>query len=166
MILYQSQDTSLTLRSTTIEDAHLILSYIHKLAIYEKCEDAMTATKADIEKSLFIEKQAEVIIIEHQGIPIGFALYFYNYSTFLGKANLYLEDLFIDEAYRHRGYGKHVFKYLANLALEKGCERMDWMCLTWNDPAKKFYESMGAKPMSDWVTYRLDHQGIKGLTKE
>lgn len=166
MILYQTKDKTLSLRSTTIEDSELILSYIHKLAIYEKCEDAMTATKSDIEKSLFIEKQAEVIIIEHHEIPIGFALYFLNYSTFLGKANLYLEDLFIDEVYRHKGYGKHVFKYLAYLALEKGCERMDWMCLTWNDPAKKFYESMGAKPMSDWVTYRLDHERIKGLTKE
>ncbi len=166
MILYQTKDQTLSLRSTTIEDSEMILSYIHKLAIYEKCEDAMKATVSDLERSLFIEKQAEVIMIEHQHQPIGFALYFFNYSTFLGKANLYLEDLFIDEVHRHKGYGKHVFKYLAKLALDKGCERMDWMCLTWNDPAKKFYESMGAKPLSDWVTYRLDHKGIKGLTKE
>lgn len=166
MILYQSKNQDFVIRSTEKMDAALILSFIHKLAIYEKCEDVMRATVKDLEVSLFELKQAEVIIAEYQHIPIGFALFFHNYSTFLGKGNLYLEDLYIDEAYRGKGFGKIIFKYLAQLALNRGCERMDWMCLDWNKPSRNFYESLGAKPLSDWITYRLDYHAINRLAKE
>jgi GNAT superfamily N-acetyltransferase len=163
MYLYTSEDKHFKLRSTTIDDVELILSFIRKLAIYEKLEPMMTATPMSIRRSLFELKQAEVILAEVDQKPIGFALFFHNYSTFLGKANLFLEDLYIDEAYRHKGYGKQIFAYLARLALERSCERFDWMCLNWNEPSIRFYQSLGAKPMDDWLTFRLDADALKAL---
>lgn len=166
MILHEMQGTKFKIRSTEMVDSELILSFIHKLAIYEKCEHMMTATVEDLKDSLFERRQAEVVIAEYDGLPIGFALYFHNYSTFLGRGNLYLEDLYIDSEYRGRGFGKIIFKYLANLALNRGCHRMDWMCLNWNAPSISFYESLGAKPLADWVTYRLDYDALNRLVKE
>lgn len=166
MILYQSENQNFKIRSTAKEDASLIFSFIHKLAIYEKCEDAMKATVSDLEVSLFELKQAEVIIAEYNDTPIGFALYFHNYSTFLGRGNLYLEDVYIDEVYRGQGFGKIIFKYLAQLARDRGCERMDWMCLDWNKSSINFYESIGAKPLSHWITYRLDKNAINRLANK
>ncbi len=165
MILLEDTHTHFRLRTTDIHDVSLILSYIHKLAVYEKLEHIMTATEETLRQSLFIDKRAEVIIAEYDEKPIGFALFFHNYSTFLGKANLYLEDLFIDPEFRNKGFGRVMFKYLAKLALERGCERFDWMCLNWNHPSISFYERLGAKPLSDWITFRLDHEGMKNLTK-
>ncbi|HAX02562.1 MAG: GNAT family N-acetyltransferase [Tenericutes bacterium GWC2_34_14] len=164
MIVYQTEDKHFQIRQTTKNDIDLIYSFIYKLAVYEKLEHIMTATKVSLEHSLFDLKQAEVVIAEVDQKPIGFALFFHNYSTFLGKANLYLEDLFIDNEYRHQGYGKLMFKYLAKLAVERSCERFDWMCLNWNEPSIKFYQSLGAKPMSDWITFRLEGEALKSLS--
>ena len=165
MIVYEHQTKKFRLRTTDQTDVSLILSYIRKLAIYEKLEHVMKATESSLETSLFKEHRAEVIIAEYEEKPIGFALFFHNYSTFLGKANLYLEDLFIDPEYRHRGFGRMIFTYLAHLALERRRERFDWMCLNWNEPSIQFYKRLGAKPLADWITFRLDHEALIHLTQ-
>lgn len=161
MILYQSKANDFTIRTTERSDSALIHAFIKKLSIYEKLENQMVATIKDIETTIFDKKQAHVILAEVNQIPIGFALYFFNYSTFLGKANLFLEDIFIDEAYRHQGYGKKLFYVLAEIAVKNNCSRFDWMCLSWNQPSIFFYESLGAKPLSDWITFRLSHDDLK-----
>lgn len=165
MNTYQSPDKHFSIRYTTKADSPIIHAFIKKLAIYEKLEHVMTATISQIEESLFDLHQAEVILAFFDEKPIGFALYFQSYSTFLGKANLYLEDLFIDEAYRKKGYGKLMFKYLAKVAVERKCERLDWMCLVWNEPSIKFYQSLGAKHLSDWMTFRLSGDEMRVLSQ-
>lgn len=162
---YQNHDEHFTIRMTTKEDTPIIYSFIKKLALYEKLEHVMTATIEKLETTIFELKQAEVILAEYDGKPIGFALFFHSYSTFLGKANLYLEDLFIDEAYRKKGYGRKMFQYLAKLAVERDCERLDWMCLTWNEPSIKFYQRLGAKHLNDWMTFRLAKDDLKHLAE-
>ncbi len=161
MILYTSKDKRYTIRASERKDSALIHSFIKKLSVYEKLENQMVATIEDIETSIFDFHQAHVILAEIDHIPIGFALYFFNYSTFLGKANLFLEDIYIDEAYRHQGYGKILFYVLADIAVKHHCSRFDWMCLQWNKPSIAFYESLGAKPLSDWVTFRLSHDALR-----
>lgn len=152
-----------TIRTTDISDAGLVLSYIKKIASYEKMSDLVVADVKAIEKSIFEKKQAEVVIAEVNGKPVGFMLYFFSYSTFWGRANLYLEDLFIDEAFRHQGYGKLMFKALAKIALQNECKRIDWMCLDWNQKSIEFYESLGAKALKEWITFRLEDEDIKKL---
>lgn len=153
------------IRETKINDASLILSYIKKIADYEKLSNHVVATKENIENTIFKEKQAFVYIAEKDDRPIGFMLCFLTYSTFLGRANLYLEDIYIDLEYRHQGYGKLMFKALANIAVEKGYQRIDWMCLDWNVKSIEFYKSLGAKHLKDWYTFRLETDGIKALSK-
>ncbi|BCR36774.1 GNAT family N-acetyltransferase [Mariniplasma anaerobium] len=153
------------IRKTTKDDASLILSYIKKIAAYEKLSDRVVATLKDIEHTIFEEKQAFVLIAEKNGKPIGFMLYFLTYSTFLGRANLYLEDIYIDLEYRHQGYGKLMFKALASLAVEKGYYRIDWMCLDWNTKSIDFYKSLGAKHLEQWYTFRLEKEEIEVLSK-
>ena len=144
------------IRSATIEDCALIRHFILQLAIYEKLEDEVQATDEDITSSLFGEKpQAEVIIAERAGEPIGFALFFHNYSTFLCRRGLYLEDLFVVPEARGSGAGKALLKYLAKTALERGCGRFEWWVLDCNVPAIEFYKSLGAEPMEDWTVFRL-----------
>ena len=154
-----------TIRTTEVDDSALVLSYIKKIAAYEKLSDAVVAEIDDIKRSIFEKKQAEVVIAELDGKPIGFMLYFFSYSTFWGRANLYLEDLFIDEAYRHQGYGKLMFKALAKIAVKNECKRIDWMCLDWNQKSIEFYQSLGAKPLNEWITFRLEDQEIHRLIK-
>ncbi|MDP4152838.1 MAG: GNAT family N-acetyltransferase, partial [Bacillota bacterium] len=146
-------------------DASQILSFIKELASYEKMLDQVVATEEDLYKSLFVKNQAKVIIGEYKGEPASFALFFYNYSTFLGKANLYLEDLFVKEAFRSKGIGQAMLKILAKIAVDEGCGRVDWWCLTWNDPAIGFYKKIGAVPMSDWTVFRLQENALKDLAK-
>lgn len=153
------------IRKTTKKDASLILSYIKKIAAYEKLSNKVVATLKDIEHSIFEEKQAFVLVAEKNDKPIGFMLYFLTYSTFLGRANLYLEDIFIDLEYRHQGYGKLMFKALANLAVEKGYHRIDWMCLDWNIKSIDFYKSLGANHLEQWYTFRLEKIQIEALSK-
>ena len=121
-----------------------MLEFIKKLAVYEKCADEVVADEATLCQSLFEERSAEVVFAEEDGEVVGFALFFHNFSTFVGRKGLYLEDLFILPEKRGRGYGKALLKYLANLAVERNCSRMEWICLDWNHPALKVYGSIGA----------------------
>ena len=155
----------LTFRKAESKDACLLLNFIKKLAIYEKMEDQVSAELSTIEDSFFRLKKAEAVFLMVGGKEIGFAVYFTNFSTFKCKGGLYVEDVFIDEEYRHRGYGKKTFIYLAKLAKERGCPRMEWTCLDWNSPSIAFYKSLGAKGMEEWTIYRLDENAIKKLSE-
>lgn len=144
------------IRSATAEDAGLLLRFIRELAEYEKLLDAVIATEEQIRRTLFGKcPAAEAVIATLDGEPAGFALYFFSYSTFLAKPGLYLEDLFVREELRRRGVGKALFLYLARLAVSRGCGRFEWSALDWNEPAIRFYKSMGAQGMSEWTTFRL-----------
>lgn len=154
------------LRKATRKDSALILSFIKELAVYEKMLDTVTATEEIIEDSIYNKNGAEVLIAEENNIPIGFALYFYNFSTFVGKRGLYLEDIYLQPAFRGKGYGKIIFKELAKIAMENDCGRMEWVCLNWNKPSIDFYHKIGAFPMDEWSTYRLDKEGIENIAKE
>lgn len=139
----------------------LVLEFIKRLAEYEKCSLEVVADEATLHHSLFVERSAEVVFAEEEGVVIGFALFFHNFSTFVGRKGLYLEDLFLIPEKRGRGYGKALLKYLAKLAVERNCGRMEWICLDWNEPALKVYRSIGAVPMDEWTVQRLDGQALK-----
>ncbi|MFH5881823.1 N-acetyltransferase family protein [Liberiplasma polymorphum] len=161
----RSDTMAFNIREATINDSKLILDFIKALAKYEKMSDAVTATEDSIKMSLFKDKYAEVIIGEESSIPVAFALYYYNYSTFLGKANLFLEDLFVYEPYRNKGYGKAMLKHLASIAVKRNCSRLDWYCLNWNHPSIEFYKKLGAKPLNDWMIFRLEKDALKALSE-
>ena len=147
---------SIEIRPATRADAALILHYIRELAIYEKAEHEVVASVADIENSLFGDAaSAESLICLQHGQPIGYAVYFFSYSTWLGKSGLYLEDLYITPAARGSGAGKRLLRHLAQLAVARGCGRFEWSVLDWNQPAIDFYESFGAAAQSEWIRYRL-----------
>ncbi|CAH0525678.1 GNAT family N-acetyltransferase [Vibrio hippocampi] len=147
---------NIAIREALVEDTEIILRFITELAIYEKLEDEVRTSISDIESSLFSpQSTAHAIICEVNGVPIGFAVYFYNYSTWLGKNGLYLEDLYVSREFRNIGAGKAILKYLAKLAVSKNCGRFEWCVLDWNEPAIDFYKSIGAKPQDEWVIYRL-----------
>ncbi|MGE8503097.1 L-amino acid N-acyltransferase YncA [Ectopseudomonas oleovorans] len=152
---------SLHIRPATADDAELILRFITELAIYEKAEHEVKTDAAGIRDSLFAEgSTAHGLICEHEGQPIGYAVYFFNYSTWLGKHGLYLEDLYISPEARGLGAGKAMLRHLAQLAVARGCGRFEWSVLDWNKPAIDFYESFGARPQSEWVGYRLTGQAL------
>lgn len=148
------------------EEAGLVLEFIKKLAVYEKCFDEVVADVPTIHHSLFVEKAAEVVFAEEDGEVVGFALFFHNFSTFVGRKGLYLEDLFVLPEKRGRGYGKALLKYLAKLAVERNCGRMEWICLDWNQSALKVYRSIGAIPMDEWTVQRLDEGALKKFAEE
>jgi GNAT superfamily N-acetyltransferase len=154
------------IRFASENDVPLILEFIKGLADYEQMSDMVVATVEGLRESLFVKKQAEVIIGEFKGTPIGFALFFHNYSTFLGKANLYLEDLFILKEHRHKGYGKMMLSYLANIAVSRNCSRFDWTCLNWNQPSIDFYKKLGAKPLESWMIFRLTGDALFNLSSK
>lgn len=148
--------STLTIRQAQASDAGLIHQFIVELAIYEKAESEVTASVEDIEHSIFNnEFSTNAIICERDGEPVGFAVYFFNYSTWQGKHGLYLEDLYVSQKHRGCGAGKVLLKYLANLALSKNCGRFEWSVLDWNQPAIGFYDSIGAKPKDGWIGYQL-----------
>ena len=152
---------SLTIRPATTDDAELILRFITELAIYEKAEHEVKTDAAGIRDSLFAEgSTAHGLICENNGQPIGYAVYFFNYSTWLGKHGLYLEDLYVSPEARGLGAGKALLRHLAQLAVARGCGRFEWSVLDWNTPAIDFYESFGARPQSEWTTYRLTGQAL------
>lgn len=154
----------LSIRPADITDCPLILTFIRELADYEKLLHEVVADVPALEASLFGDNpSAEVVIAEYQGQPAGFALFFHNYSTFLGRAGLYLEDLYIRPEMRGKGFGKTLLAYLANLALERNCGRLEWWVLDWNQPAKDFYQSLGAKPMDDWTVNRVTGDALTAL---
>ncbi len=154
-----------TIRQAKEADTELIFSLIRKLAVYEKMEDAVITSVEELREQLFVKENAQVLIAEEAGTAIGFALYFFNFSTFVGRAGLYLEDLYIEPEYRGKGYGKQLFVQLATLAKEKNCGRMEWSVLNWNTPAISFYKSLGAVPMDEWTVYRLDEKALQKLVK-
>ncbi|WP_457979367.1 GNAT family N-acetyltransferase [Ectopseudomonas composti] len=151
----------LHIRPATPEDAELILRFITDLAIYEKAEHEVKTDAAGIRDSLFAEDStAHGLICENDGQPIGYAVYFFNYSTWLGKHGLYLEDLYVSPEARGLGAGKALLRHLAQLAVARDCGRFEWSVLDWNTPAIDFYESFGARPQSEWTTYRLTGQAL------
>ena len=157
---------SFNIRPARPEEAGLVLKFIKKLAVYEKCADEVVADEATVYHSLFVERSAEVVFAEEDGAVVGFALFFHNFSTFVGRKGLYLEDLFILPEKRGRGYGKAMLKHLAKIAVERTCGRMEWICLDWNEPALKVYRSIGAIPMNEWTVQRLDEGALKRFAGE
>lgn len=145
----------LAFRSATREDVPLILQFIRELADYEKMLHEVVADEATLEEWIFDRQKAEVLFALVDGNEIGFALFFHNFSTFLGRAGIYLEDLYVKPEYRGKGYGKATLKQLASIAVERKCGRLEWWCLDWNQPSIDFYRSLGAEPMSDWTVYRI-----------
>lgn len=155
--------TNLRIRFAQSADAALILRFIRALAEFEEPDAEITATEEDIRVSLFERRQAEAILGEAGGEPAAFALFFSNYSTFLGRANLYLEDLFVREEYRGRGIGKAMLGKLAQIAAERGCERLDWLCLDRNGGAAAFYKSLGAQVIDDRRVFRISGERLKAF---
>ena len=153
--------SQLNIRPATEQDIDLILHFVRELAIYEKAEDEAKATPEHIRRTLFCEHPAVFgLICEVEGKAIGFAVYFFSYSTWLGKHGIYLEDLYVAPEYRKLGAGKALLQHLAQLAVAKGCGRLEWAVLDWNTPAIEFYESFGARPKDDWISYRLTGQAL------
>lgn len=156
----------LSFRFAKEKDAYLILTFIRELASYEKMLEEVVATEELLNEWIFQQKKAEVLFAMVDGKEIGFALFFHNFSTFLGKAGIYLEDLYVKEEYRGKGYGKEILKELARIAVERKCGRLEWWCLDWNQPSIDFYLSLGAEPMKDWTVYRLAGETLKSLAME
>lgn len=156
---------NLTIRSATHHDVPVILEFIKALAEYEKLTHEVVATEESLRATLFGDKAfAEVVIgYDASGVPAGFALFFHNYSTFLAKPGIYLEDLFVKPEFRGKGYGKSLLIYLARLAEERNCGRLEWSVLDWNTPAIDFYKSLGAKPMDEWTMFRVTGEALKQL---
>ena len=152
-------------RYATKDDAALVLQFIKDIAEYEKMSDQVVNSEELLLDWVFEKKRAEVIFVLEDGKEVGFALFFHNYSTFVGRSGLYLEDLFVQPAYRGKGYGKALLKELAKIALERNCGRMEWTCLDWNKPSIDFYLSLGAHPMDEWTTYRLTEDGLHNLVE-
>jgi GNAT superfamily N-acetyltransferase len=156
----------LTIREATEADVQLILQFIRGLAEYERLAHQVVATEESLRATLFGKRAyAEVVIAFEGNDPIGFALFFHNYSTFLGKPGLYLEDLFVHPEKRGRGYGKELLKHLARIAVERGCGRLEWSVLDWNESAIAFYKSLGAVPMDEWTVFRLTGDTLQALAR-
>lgn len=152
-------------RCATENDTALILDFIKRLAEYEKMSDQVVATEDLLREWIFEKQKAEVIFAVENGKEVGIALFFYNFSTFLGRAGIHLEDLFVLPEYRGRGHGKALIKEVARIAVERDCGRLEWSCLDWNEPSIKFYLSLGADPLDEWTLYRLTGEGLKKLAR-
>lgn len=155
----------MTYRFATEADCPLILGFIRQLAVYETMQDQVVATEEFLHEWIFEKKKAEVIFVCDGDREVGFALFFHNFSTFLGRAGIYLEDLFVLPEYRNKGYGKALLKKLAQITLERGCGRMEWSCLDWNKPSIDFYLSLGAAAMDEWTTYRLTGAKLEEMAR-
>ena len=151
------------IRKAKLEDTETIFNLIYKLAVYEKLENDVITTVEELRQNIFEKNYAEVLIAEENEKPVGFALYFHNFSTFVGKPGIYLEDLFVEPEMRGKGYGKALLVELAKIAKERNCGRLEWAVLDWNTPSIEFYKSLGAKPMDEWTVFRLDKSGIENL---
>lgn len=155
----------MTIRKATQEDIKQILEFIHGLAAYERQLDEVVATEEGLRYWIFERQKAFVLFCCEDDVPVGFALYFYNYSTWMGSCGLYVEDVFINEPYRGKGYGKALFKHIAGIAVAEGCKRMEWACLDWNENSIAFYKSLGAVPMDEWTIFRLTGDALVQLPK-
>jgi len=159
-------DPKTVLRFATADDVGLIIDFIRQLADYEKMVDEVVTDEDQLRQSLFGERRvAEVVIASYDGEPAGFALFFHNFSTFLGRPGIYVEDLFVIPTLRGHGIGKSLLSYLARLAVERGCGRLEWWVLDWNEPAIRFYKRLGAKPMDEWTVYRVTGEKLEELAK-
>ncbi|MDF3054987.1 MAG: hypothetical protein K0Q74_894 [Gammaproteobacteria bacterium] len=149
------------IRKANISDSQIILNFIKELAVYEQLEGKVVATIDSINATLFCDNpKVEALILEVDVSPVGFAVFFHNYSTFLSKHGIYIEDIYVKDTYRGFGYGKAIFKHICMLAKERDCGRVEWWCLDWNKPSIDFYLKLGAEPMSDWTVYRLNKKEI------
>jgi GNAT superfamily N-acetyltransferase len=146
-------------------DAALVLYFVKELAKYEKMLDEVIATEEILKEWIFEKKRAEVIFVLEDNVEVGFALFFHNFSTFLGRSGVYLEDLYVKPEFRGKGYGKALLKKLAQIAVERGCGRLEWWCLDWNKPSIDFYKSLGAEPMEDWTVYRVTGDTLTRLAE-
>jgi GNAT superfamily N-acetyltransferase len=157
---------AIEIRSAAVDDVPLILRFIRGLAEYEKLAHEVIATEEGLRKTLFGERPyAECLIANLGGTPVGFALFFHNYSTFLGKPGIYLEDLFVDPAARGHGVGEKLLARLAQLAIERDCGRLEWWVLDWNEPALAFYRKLGALPMDEWTVHRVTGSALEALAR-
>ena len=155
------------IRDTTVEDSELILNFIKELAEYEQLSHEVVATIETLRETLFGEKAyAEVVIGEFEGVPVGYALFFYNFSTFTGRPGIYLEDIYVNKEMRGKGFGKCLLAYIAKLAVERNCTRVDWSVLDWNEPSIQFYQSIGAIPMEAWTVQRLHGDALLSFAGE
>jgi GNAT superfamily N-acetyltransferase len=158
-------DEHITLRFAEEKDTAIILEFIRGLAEYEDLLDMVEIKEADLKKHLFEKKLVEVIIGEYDDSPAGFALFFHNFSTFLGKPGIFIEDIFVKPEFRGRGLGKIFFSFLAKIALERNCGRLEWNCLNWNEPSIEFYKKQGARQLEEWITFRITKDGMKKLAE-
>jgi len=161
----ENTSSEFRIRHAVEQDTKLILQFIKELAEYEKLLHEVSATEELLHEWLFVKEKAEILFGEVDGQPVAMMLFFHNFSTFLGKAGIYLEDLFVKPQFRGRGYGKTMLKHLAKIAVERGCGRLEWVCLDWNTPSIEFYLSLGAVPMSDWTLYRTSGEALDALAK-
>ena len=161
-----TSDPKTVLRFATVDDVGLIIDFIRQLADYERKSDEVVTDEDQLRESLFGERRvAEVVIASYEGEPAGFALFFHNFSTFLGRPGIYVEDLFVIPKLRGHGIGKILLSFLARLAVERGCGRLEWWVLDWNEPAIRFYERLGAKPMDEWTVFRVSGDALQELAK-
>jgi GNAT superfamily N-acetyltransferase len=162
-----STQSAVTIRDAGVGDGAIIFNFIHALADYEKLAHEVVATPERIEEILTRpEARAHAVIAQLNGVPVGMALYFYNFSTFLGRHGIYIEDLYVDPSHRSGGIGKELLQHLAAKAVAEGCGRMEWWVLDWNEPAINFYERIGAKKMDEWTVYRLEGAALQKLARE
>jgi GNAT superfamily N-acetyltransferase len=161
--LIKTKNKDFILRFAEEDDCSLILEFIKKLADYEKRLSEVSAGESDIRESIFKNKYAEAVIGEYKGTPVGFAVFFHNFSTFLGKPGIYIEDIFVDPQMRGKGFGSIMFTFFAKLAVERNCGRVEWSVLTWNEPSIKFYEKLGASPKKEWMLYKLSGEALSSL---
>ena len=164
--LIETKFAAFKLRFATEADVPVILNFIKELAAYEHLSNQVTATEAILKDSLFVKKAAEVIIGEFNGQPVAFALFFHNFSTFLGKPGIYLEDLYVKPELRGQGFGKLILAFLAKLAVDRDCGRLEWWCLDWNEPSVQFYKNLGAVPMEEWTVFRVHDKALVDLARK
>jgi len=161
------KNSELEIRTATIDDVPLVLNFIKALAEYEKLSHEVAASEELLKETLFgKQKVAEVILGYYEGTPVGFAIFFHNFSTFVGKPGIYLEDLFVKPEYRGKGFGKALLKHVAKIAKERDCGRFEWSVLDWNEPSIKFYKSLGAKAMDEWTIFRISGETLNKLASE
>lgn len=153
------------LRFAEEKDIPIILEFIRELADYEQMLNDVVATEDSLKNSLFEQKMAEVVIGEYQNKPVAFALFFHNFSTFLGKPGIYLEDLYVKPDMRGKGIGKTMLSFLAKLAVQRKCGRLEWSCLDWNEPSIQFYKNIGSIPMEEWTGYRMQDEALAKLAE-
>ncbi|EHI97521.1 GCN5-related N-acetyltransferase [Clostridium sp. DL-VIII] len=153
-------------KRATEKDIPIILDFIKQIAAYEKMLDKVKATEESLRESIFHNNRAEALLIEMNKEFVGYVIYFFNFSTFVGREGIYIEDLYIKPEYRRNGIGKKAFEVLAHIAKENKCERIEWTCLDWNEPSLNFYKSIGAKPMREWIIHRLDNEAIDEIIQK